>query len=102
MAHLAPDLRGQLGRGGGEQTGHGRFKRATGRPLIKGCRVKSPPAGRFVQTLSVLFFHFHQPKNCFVRYIQERLLPEPRRSAVKRFFCSLEKKPNCPFTSGHT
>jgi hypothetical protein len=50
MAHLAPDLRGQLGRGGGEQTGHGRFKRATGRPLIKGCRVKSPPAGRFVHS----------------------------------------------------
>src|SRR6266446_629290 len=30
------------------QTGHVRLKRATGRPLIKGVRLKSPPAGRYV------------------------------------------------------
>jgi len=40
-------------------------------------------------------------KNCFVRYTQERPRLEPRRFAVKCSFCSLEKNPNCPFTSGH-
>src|SRR4029450_7684130 len=45
VTRLAPTQR----RGGGDQTGHIRFKRATGRPLIKGVPLKSPPERRYGQ-----------------------------------------------------
>lgn len=47
------------------------------------------------ETISILVLHFHQPNSCFVRYIQERPLLEPRRAAVKCSFCSLAKNPSC-------
>src|SRR6266446_7471275 len=50
VTRLAPTQR----RGGEDQTGYVRLKRATGRPLIKGVRLKSPPAGRYVHTYPLL------------------------------------------------
>jgi len=44
VTRLAPTQR----RGGDDQTGHIRRKRATGRPLSKGLMLKSPPVGRYV------------------------------------------------------
>src|SRR5713101_6648112 len=55
VTRLAPTQR----RGGDDQTGHVRLKRATGRPLIKGVRLKSPPVGRYVQSHEIQTQHPH-------------------------------------------
>src|SRR6266516_7896713 len=58
VTRLAPTQR----RGRGDQTRHVRIKRATGRPLIKGLRFKSPPAGRYVHRLAAQRYLYTKAK----------------------------------------
>src|SRR5713226_1978950 len=55
MAYLAPDLRGDLRRGGSDQTRHVCLNCSTRWSLITRLRLKSPPAGRYVQRIRISF-----------------------------------------------